>query len=175
MLKKSENNPAENSKNIEKEKLETEIKIKNVKNKKLPNWVIIVIVVASIFVCLPSIFFTGYILYYDFNEEQITTDKINKDLEIESPIIGTYNKENNSYLITGYIKNISDKMYEDIEISYTLYDNSNNIIGTANTYLEKLDKNKTWKFTAEYKGINAKSITHFENSKFTADYETWFD
>ena len=92
MLKKSENNPAENSKNIEKEKLETEIKIKNVKNKKLPNWVIIVIVVAYIFVCLPSIFFTGYILYYDFNEEQITTDKINKDLEIE------YNTSNNIFL-----------------------------------------------------------------------------
>ena len=29
MLKKSENNPAESSKNIEKEKIETEIKIKN--------------------------------------------------------------------------------------------------------------------------------------------------
>lgn len=143
--------------------------------KRLPKWLIIVIILVFIFVFLPSMFLAGFLVYYDFNEDKIINSRINEDLEILKQVTGTYNDETNTYIITGYIKNKSKRIYEDIEISYVLYDENNNIIGITESHLEKLDKNKTWKFVAEYTGSNAKSISHFEKSSFTADYETWLD
>lgn len=169
---------------MSKKKNETRDTIQNIKNEnvnlkktnknKLPKWVILV-VIAAIFMFLIIVALTGYSIYYDLNEDKIMESKIKEDLKFTDSVKGSYDAKNNTYIITGYIKNVSDKRYENITVNYTLYDNNNNIVGIARAYLEGLSKNKTWKFTAEYEGINAESVVRFEKSNFIADYETWLD
>ena len=43
-----------------------------------------------------------------------------------------------------------------------MYDKNDNIIGTGEDYLEELDEGETWRFAAEYYGINAKEISYYE-------------
>ncbi len=128
----------------------------NKKNGKLPKWAIFLIIGLSVFVAMPMFLIFGLCVY-----GIVTEDFIDNNLVIEKTVEGYYNDKTNTYIITGYVKNISDDDASDIEISYVLYDKDNNIIGNASTYLEELEEGKTWKFTASYIGSDAKDITHF--------------
>lgn len=139
------------------------------KNGKLPKWAIFIIVGLSLLVYLPMILIIILTIYLTPTE----TSDLNTELIIKDTVQGYYNEKTNTYSITGYAQNTSNEDIDDIEIEYNLYDKNNNVIGTATAYLNELDENKTWHFTAEYTGINANNITHFEESLI--DYNDSWD
>lgn len=145
------------------------------KNGKLPKWAILVIIGLSLFMFIPNVFIFSFAFYEEFSHDEMIENKLGKYLEFDKPVIGLYDFDSSSYVITGYITNTGDKVIEDLNIGYTLYDGNNNVVGTSYASLEKLKKGKTWKFTVEYKGVNAKDITHFEMNSFYGDYEVWFE
>ena len=138
------------------------------KNGKLPKWAIVLIVALSVVAILPTLLFAGIITYG-------VIDSVNEsvNLTMSNTVEGYYNSKTNTYFINGYVKNDGKDDAHGIEIEYTLYDKNNNIIGTATAYIDELDEGRTWKFTAEYTGENAKDIDHFENKLFDYNYETW--
>ena len=50
--------------------------------------------------------------------------------------------------ITGIVKNNTDKDYEYVQISFTLYDVDGNVVDTAFTNVNNLKAGSTWKFEA---------------------------
>lgn len=138
------------------------------KNGKLPKWAVLVIIGLSVLICMPIILFLTFMVYGVTN-----TMPIENSLSISNPVEGHYDSKTNTYFINGYVKNISKDDVDDIELEYNLYDENNNIIGVAYAYLDELTIGKTWKFTAEYSGKDAKNITHFEKKLFEYDYDTW--
>ena len=97
-------------------------------------------------------------IFYIFDN----VDQINNDLSIDQNVTAIYDKDQNSYVLTGKVSNISDRPYYDIEIEYTFYDKDGNVIGVASDYLEELDEGKTWKFDVEYVGASSGDIISYE-------------
>lgn len=140
------------------------------KKNKLPKWAIVLIVVLSISTGLPMVFTIGLFGYAIINDE-VNGKKVEKDLVINYNVSTRYDEDYSAYIVTGYITNNGDDSYYGIDISYNLYDKDNNIIGEATDYLEELDEGKTWKFSAEYYGMDIKDIARIEFNDIDADDE----
>ena len=131
----------------------------NKKNSKLPSWAIALIVLAFVLCLLPIVAILAFVfIFYIFDN----VDQINNDLSIDQNVTAIYDKDQNSYVLTGKVSNISDVPYYDIEIEYTFYDKDGNVIGVASDYLEELDEGKTWKFDVEYVGASSGDIISYE-------------
>ena len=131
----------------------------NKKNSKLPSWAIALIVLAFVLCLLPIVAILAFVfIFYIFDN----VDQINNDLSIDQNVTAIYDKDQNSYVLTGKVSNISDIPYYDIEIEYTFYDKDGNVIGVASDYLEELDEGKTWKFDVEYVGARSGDIISYE-------------
>ncbi len=138
--------------------------------KKMPKWVILVIVLVLIFVALPFTVLTGVVAKYLFEgypnkiEEKGNYTIIDDTLRIDNTSIKSfYDKESNSYYITGSITNIlKDENRHYIDISYDVFDKDGNLLGTANAYIDNLCKGKTWKFKAIYTDIDSKEIVNYK-------------
>ena len=131
----------------------------NKKNSKLPSWAIALIVLAFVLCLLPIVAILAFaFIFYIFDN----VDQINNDLSIDQNVTAIYDKDQNSYVLTGKVSNISDIPYYDIEIEYTFYDKDGNVIGVASDYLEELDEGKTWKFDVEYVGASSGDIISYE-------------
>lgn len=128
------------------------------KNNKLPKWAIIVIFVLSILVTLPIGFVIGTAIY-EIVEEEIDYEKY---LVVEGNVSSRYDEDYATYVISGVLRNISDTDYYGVSIYYNLYDRNNNLIGEATDYIEQLEENETWKFSAEYYGVDIKDIYRIE-------------
>lgn len=134
------------------------------KNGKLPKWAIFLIIGLSLFIAIIMLFIFGLGVY-----EIINDDYFENNVSLSETVEGYYNDKTSTYIVTGYVKNMSDDDVSDVEISYVLYDKDNNVIGNASTYLEELEEGKTWKFTAEYTGSDAKDITYFDLRDLSTD------
>ncbi len=55
-----------------------------------------------------------------------------------------------SNVITGVLKNNTDKDYDYLQISFTLYDADGNVVDTAFTNVNNIKPGQTWKFEAMY-------------------------
>ena len=125
-----------------------------VKNKKLPKWSIGVIILSFI---LNIAFIALFIAFAIIDSKS----DIYNDLVINQTR-SYYNEVSGTYIVTGVITNKSFTDYDYVTIRYTMYDENDNIIGTGEDYLEELDEGETWRFAAEYYGINAKEISYYE-------------
>lgn len=128
------------------------------KNNKLPKWAIILIFVLSFLVTLPIGFIIGTTVY-EIIEEETNAEKY---LVVEGNVTSKINEEYGAYIITGTIKNTKDTDYYGISVYYNLYDRNNNLIGEATDYIEELKENETWKFSAEYYGVDINDIYRIE-------------
>ena len=54
-----------------------------------------------------------------------------------------------SYIV-GVVKNNTNKTYEYLQISFTLYDANDNVVDTAFTNINNIKPGQTWKFEAMY-------------------------
>ena len=52
--------------------------------------------------------------------------------------------------IVGVVKNNTNKTYEYLQISFTLYDANDNVVDTAFTNINNVKPGQTWKFEAMY-------------------------
>lgn len=52
--------------------------------------------------------------------------------------------------IVGVVKNNTDKTYEYLQITFTLYDADGNVVDTAFTNVNNIKPGQTWKFEAMY-------------------------
>jgi hypothetical protein len=55
-----------------------------------------------------------------------------------------------SSVITGVVKNNTNKTYDYLQISFTLYDENDNVVDTAFTNINNVKPGQTWKFEAMY-------------------------
>jgi hypothetical protein len=55
-----------------------------------------------------------------------------------------------SSVITGVVKNNTNKTYDYLQISFTLYDANDNVVDTAFTNINNVKPGQTWKFEAMY-------------------------
>jgi hypothetical protein len=55
-----------------------------------------------------------------------------------------------SSVITGVVKNNTNKTYDYLQISFTLYDVDGNVVDTAFTNINNVKPGQTWKFEAMY-------------------------
>ena len=53
-------------------------------------------------------------------------------------------------VITGVVKNNTNKTYDYLQISFTLYDANDNVVDTAFTNINNVKPGQTWKFEAMY-------------------------
>lgn len=53
-------------------------------------------------------------------------------------------------IITGVVKNNTNKTYDYLQISFTLYDANDNVVDTAFTNVNNIKPGQTWKFEAMY-------------------------
>lgn len=145
--------------------------MKEEKKKKVPGWVILVIVLVSIFMILPALAFMGIIVYFTFNDyektgivEEGNYTIIDDNFKIDNTTVkGFYDKETDTYYITGTIKNtLEDECRNYVNISYDVYDKEGNLLGTANAYIDNLGKNQTWKFKAYYTDIDSKDVVSYK-------------
>lgn len=131
----------------------------NKKNSKLPRWAIVLIVLAFVLCLLPIVAIFALVFIFCIFDN---IDPINDDLLVDQNVTAIYDKDQNSYVLTGKVSNVSDVSYYDIEIEYTFYDKEGNVIGVASDYLEELDEGKTWKFDVEYVGASSGNIISYE-------------
>lgn len=134
--------------------------------KKTKTWKIVLLCILCVVIYLLPI--TG-IVFVSYVEEKGKTFEI-KDNIIEiskgKMIIegedAFYDEKEETYYITGYLKNTTKKEYDNVSVSYRLYDVDSNILGEATSYLETLGSKKTWKFKAIYSDIDASEVSTFE-------------
>jgi len=143
-------------------------KVVKEKNGKLPKWAILVIIGASLF----TIIVFGLIIALAIIDER--NADVDRNLVVSDDVTTSVDEERGIYLITGYITNEGKVPYYDIDISYYLYDRNNNIIGEAEDIVSKLEVGKTWKFTAEYYGMDYEDVVRVELDEVDGDdYEPW--
>ena len=130
------------------------------KNGKLPKWAIFVIIGTAIL----NIIVVGLFIALIIMDEgyDILNDDISKDLAVKEGVSTYLDDESYSYVVTGYVTNKGDVPHYDVEIEYHLYDEKGNIIGEATDYVEEIGVGKTWKFSAEYYGIDYKEVKRIE-------------
>lgn len=133
--------------------------------KKKDKKIILVIIIAVIWTLLPAIFFTGMIFladefdYSNYIEEADGSINIEDgDLIIKEGVKNYYDSVRDIFYVEGYLVNNTDEDLEYILVEYTLYDINNNILGTAEAYLNKLEAKGTWKFKATYEENDAKQV-----------------
>ena len=126
------------------------------KNGKLPKWAIFVIIGTAILNLIVVGLFIILIIVDESNYD------INKNLILSEELTTYLDDESYTYIVSGYVTNKSKRPYYDVEIEYYLYDKNGNIIGEATDYVEKIKEGKSWKFSAEYYGIDYKEIKRVE-------------
>ncbi len=145
-----------------------------VKKNKMPKWVIVIIVVLSVFIALPMLIFIGLVMYIIVDSE-INHGDVEKDLLINNNITSLYDEEYGTYVVSGYVTNTGENDYYNVVVSYSLYDENNNIIGEATDYLSRLKDSETWSFAAEYYGIDAQKVARIEFDEITAVEDEFWD
>lgn len=90
------------------------------------------------------------LLIVAFSSEEIIDEKITENKLKKYNITDTqkYVDEDNIVYIEGILKNNNKKTVYYIDIHYETYDEDNNITGYCNAYIDKLEKQKNWKFSA---------------------------
>ena len=79
------------------------------------------------------------------------------------PYTPFYDKETDTYYVTGTIKNtLEDECRNYVNISYNVYDKDGDLLGTANAYIDNLGKGQTWKFKAYYTDIDSKDVVSYK-------------
>lgn len=139
-------------------------------NGKLPGWAIAVIIGASFVTLLIFGMFIALAVIDEINSE---TD-IDKNLVINGNISAKEDDEYNAYVISCYITNKSDFTYYNVEITYYLYDQNNNILGEATDYVMEIESGQSWKFSAEYYGTDVSEVYRVELRELEGDdYDSW--
>ena len=142
------------------------------KKNKMPKWAIILIVILCVISVIPFLLFLGFIIFFSIRDENMLNN-IDKYLTVNKET-SFYNDETKTYVVSGYITNTSDEDFYDIDISYYLYDEDNNIIGYANDYIYELEDGRTWKFSAQYSEEDAKDVVRYELMDIDAiDVDFW--
>ena len=148
--------------------------MKEEKKKKIPGWAILIIVLVSIFMVLPVLVFIGitaYFIFSDYDETGIVEEGsytiIDDSFKLDNTTVkGFYDKESDTYYITGTIKNtLEDESRNYVNISYNVYDKDGDLLGTANAYIDNLGKGQTWKFKAYYSDIDSKDVVSYKLDK----------
>ncbi len=137
-------------------------------NKKTnTKWIVLIVVVASLYYLVPLGLFVFAMITDNYKMEYkvldngaISLDK-NK-LTIQEGVRGYYNEEKEAYYIEGKVTNNTNKDYNYLDIRYTLYNDSNEILGEATVFIQNLGAGKTWNFKAIYNDIDANQVTNFE-------------
>jgi len=137
------------------------------KKKKLSKWVIVLIVLGCLYYIVPIGLFCFAIITDNFtteykvlNDGSIEIDK--GKLIIQKDVKGYYNEEKAAYYIEGKLTNNYEKDYNNIEISYYLYNAEGEVLGEATAYIQKLGSKKTWSFKVIYDEVDAKNVSSFE-------------
>lgn len=147
---------------------------KNKEEKKNKKSNVIIIVACIILVLLINLLPIGLIifgLFMDSSSYEILADgsvSINKgDLTIKASQKGEYNEKEECYYVEGLLVNNTDNVYEYVDLTYTFYDDNGYTLGNSTAYLDKLDKNGTWKYKVSYCDIDSSDVTDF---KFNSVY-----
>lgn len=134
--------------------------------KKANVKIILLCVFAGFLYVLPflSMFFIA--IFFDGEKTFEIKDNVveisNGKMMVEN-VDGFYDEEEKMYYIVGYLKNKTDKTYTDIGLQYRVYDEENNVLGSADSvYLEYLAKGENWRFKIMYSDIDASDVHHFE-------------
>lgn len=72
-----------------------------------------------------------------------------------------------AYYIEGQIKNNTDKEYDYVQVTFTLYDAAGNTIGTAVDNNSGLDANGTWSFKAMGLETNDSAVASYKLKEVT--------
>lgn len=78
---------------------------------------------------------------------------------------GTYDEDLSCIHITGQVKNIGDRLLDYTEITFSLYDEAGNLLGTAMDNVVNLRPGETWNFDAL--GFSDVSVDSFRLSELT--------
>lgn len=124
------------------------------KQKKLPVWLVILIVII-IFAMI------GGTNSNSKNNENKKTTTEEKFSIIEGTEKGYADDSGFAYYIEGTIQNNTDKTYSYVQVSYNVYDSSNNNLGTCIANNNNLGGKETWKYKAICSG-DAKSIATYK-------------
>ena len=85
-------------------------------------------------------------------EEHVKTEtkapEQQEDFTLEGETQGAYDEYGMSYSITGSIKNNTDRDASYVQVTFNLYDEEGNQIGTAMDNINDLEAGGTWKFEA---------------------------
>lgn len=133
------------------------------KKKKIVLLVFLIILVYAVpfTLAMLAIHFENEKKTFEIKDGQVEISKGKMTIEREDAY---YNEEEETYYVTGYLKNKTKEDYESISVKYRLYDVDENILGEATAYLEELEEGQVWKFKATYYEIDAKEVSTFEFS-----------
>lgn len=98
---------------------------------------------------------------YEVQGNEILINKGNLKM---TNITSYYDSDEKIYYIEGLLRNNQNKKYEYIDITFLVYDGSNNILGEATTNLSVLEENGTWRFKAKYFEKDAEEVSSYKFS-----------
>lgn len=97
--------------------------------------------------------------YVDYEDNYIEFD--NSSYSIEN-VTGYYNSDLEIYYIEGYLKNVTTNDFDNINISYSVYDDKNILLGEAYAFVSGLKSGNTWKFKATYLEVDSSEVARYE-------------
>lgn len=134
--------------------------------KKTKTWkIVLLVLLAFLIYALPTILIILFGIFEESPKKFEIKDnivEISKGKMTITDMESFYNEEDNTYYVTGYLKNKTDKTYTGLSIEIRLYDKEGNILGEETSYLETLKENKTWRFKISYSGIDSKEVDSYE-------------
>ena len=148
------------------------------KNSKLPGWAMaIIIVVAAVVVLFYALIVfliaSAIVATVDYSNNYSITSSHNVKAEVDKAY---FNNNTNSYVLEGTVSNNTNKEYDDVEISYLLYDTNNKIIGIATSKIDDLYPGEKRNFRAlPYVITNPKEITKYKLLRTTTETDDMFE
>ncbi|MEI3148326.1 MAG: FxLYD domain-containing protein [Merdibacter sp.] len=79
---------------------------------------------------------------------ETTQPEQKEELTLEGETSGSYDEYGMTYTISGMIKNNTDQTPSYVQVTFNLYDEEGNQIGTAMDNINDLEAGGTWKFEA---------------------------
>lgn len=118
-----------------------------------------VMYIGPFFLVIISLFIESIPTKFEIKDNNVYIDKGN--IVIDN-VTSYYSSDDNSYYVIGYAHNKSKKTYNNLALTYRLYDKDGIILGDSLGNVEELKEGKTWKFKIVYSDIDSNEVDSIE-------------
>ena len=140
----------------------------SLKNKKIPLWAIILIIVISMILALVYVVVIGLFAYFAVTDNNAGYYDATENFEITSIDKHYYDETEKEYVIEGTISNKTTKSFDDVEIEYYLYDKNGVVLSVCRAFIDDIKSLENLHFKA-VSDENIETIYKYELVRIVED------